>query len=205
MRATQARVAVVVVLGLVALLAAPVATEGVTSPLKSSPGKSHVQLIPPIADGQTRHPEAADPTAGLTEAVAAHQAAHDEAVRVYLEGVQAAKAAEAARIAQEAADRQRASDAKARADRGARVRTGAVAGGVWAALRACESNGYGDKRNPRYRGAYQFSYATWASVGGTGDPADAPPDVQDALAQKLQARSGFGQWPRCARKLGLIP
>ena len=80
---------------------------------------------------------------------------------------------------------------------------GGTSGDVWAALRACESNGYGDKRNPRYRGAYQFSWATWASVGGTGDPADAPPEEQDRRAQMLQARSGWGQWPRCSKRLGL--
>lgn len=72
----------------------------------------------------------------------------------------------------------------------------------WAALRQCESGGnYGNKNNRRYRGAYQFSYATWASVGGSGDPADAPPDEQDQRAQVLLARSGRRQWPVCGRHL----
>lgn len=91
--------------------------------------------------------------------------------------------------------------------RSARSRSAApeTAGGVWAALRACENGGsYTSAPGDRYRGAYQFSPSTWASVGGSGDPADAPPAEQDARARQLQARSGFGQWPSCARKLGLI-
>lgn len=72
----------------------------------------------------------------------------------------------------------------------------------WEALRQCESGGdYANKNNPTYRGGYQFSYATWASVGGSGDPADASPDEQDARAQALYARSGAGQWPTCGRLL----
>lgn len=78
-------------------------------------------------------------------------------------------------------------------------------------LAACES---GDLEqgtyNPRavspsgtYRGAFQFSRATWASVGGEGDPIDASFDEQLRLAQVLQARSGWGQWPRCSKTLGL--
>lgn len=72
----------------------------------------------------------------------------------------------------------------------------------WAALRECESGGdYHNRSNPRFRGAYQFSYATWRSVGGEGDPADAPPEEQDARAQALYERSGRGQWPYCGRFL----
>ncbi len=76
-------------------------------------------------------------------------------------------------------------------------------GDVWARLRACESGGnYANKSNPRYRGAYQFSYGTWRSVGGSGDPADASPEEQDARARALQQRSGWGQWPVCSRHAG---
>jgi len=32
----------------------------------------------------------------------------------------------------------------------------------------------------------------------------APREVQIAAAQRLQARSGWGQWPSCAKRLGLI-
>jgi hypothetical protein len=66
-------------------------------------------------------------------------------------------------------------------------------------IAACESHG-----NPRaiggggaYRGKYQFSYSTWAAVGGSGDPAAAPEAEQDRRAAMLYARSGAGQWPVC--------
>lgn len=72
----------------------------------------------------------------------------------------------------------------------------------WAALRRCESGGdYANKRNPTYRGAYQFSRSTWASVGGHGDPADAAAEEQDMRARRLFQRSGRGQWPGCGRRL----
>jgi hypothetical protein len=48
-----------------------------------------------------------------------------------------------------------------------------------------------------YRGKYQFTYETWASVGGSGDPAAAPEAEQDARAAALLARDGAGHWPVC--------
>lgn len=80
-----------------------------------------------------------------------------------------------------------------------------VSGDVWAALAQCESGG-----NPRavsasgkYHGLYQFSVSTWRSVGGSGLPSDASAAEQTQRAKALQARSGWGQWPACSRKLGL--
>jgi hypothetical protein len=82
---------------------------------------------------------------------------------------------------------------------------GTPAGGVWAELRQCESNGnYSDNTGNGYYGAYQFSLQTWEGIGYTGLPSDAPPAVQDQAAQQLQARSGWGQWPACAARLGLL-
>lgn len=73
-----------------------------------------------------------------------------------------------------------------------------------ARLRQCESGGnYANKRNPLYRGAYQFGYGTWANHGGYYDPADAPPDVQDQAALALYQRRGWQPWPHCSQKLGL--
>lgn len=87
----------------------------------------------------------------------------------------------------------------------AAVYTGPIAGGVWAALRECESGGnYAENTGNGYYGAYQFSLATWEGLGYTGLPSNAAPPVQDAAAQRLQAMSGWGQWPACAAKLGLI-
>ncbi len=80
----------------------------------------------------------------------------------------------------------------------------AVSGDVWAALARCESGG-----NPAintgngYYGMYQFSLGTWQSLGGTGLPSEASAEEQTAMAQKLQARSGWGQWPACTSRLGL--
>ena len=66
-------------------------------------------------------------------------------------------------------------------------------------IAACESHG-----NPRaiggggaYRGKYQFSFGTWASVGGKGDPARASEREQDRRAAMLLTRSGRGHWPVC--------
>jgi hypothetical protein len=78
------------------------------------------------------------------------------------------------------------------------------AGGVWAALRQCESGGnYAENTGNGYYGAYQFSQATWSGLGYPGRPDLAPPATQDQAAQRLQARSGWGQWPACSAALGL--
>jgi hypothetical protein len=77
-------------------------------------------------------------------------------------------------------------------------------GGVWAELRQCESGGdYAIDTGNGYYGAYQFSLQTWHGLGYPGLPSDAPPAVQDQAASRLQARSGWGQWPACSRRLGL--
>lgn len=72
----------------------------------------------------------------------------------------------------------------------------------WAKLRFCESGGnYQNKKNPKYRGAYQFDFSTWNNYGGYYDPADAPPAVQDAKAFDTYARRGASPWPLCGRFL----
>jgi hypothetical protein len=67
------------------------------------------------------------------------------------------------------------------------------------AIAACESGGDSTAigGGGLYRGKYQFTYETWASVGGTGDPAAAPETEQDARAAALLARDGAGHWPVC--------
>ena len=73
-----------------------------------------------------------------------------------------------------------------------------------AALRNCESGGdYTADTGNGYYGAYQFSADTWHALGYGGLPSDAPPEVQDEAAHRLRARSGWGQWPACSRRLGL--
>mgnify|MGYP001613796602 FL=1 len=78
-------------------------------------------------------------------------------------------------------------------------------GDVWAALAQCESGGNPSavSSSGAYHGLYQFSVATWKSVGGSGLPSQASAAEQTERAQILQARSGWGQWPACSRKIGV--
>ncbi|MEM7142437.1 MAG: transglycosylase family protein [Actinomycetota bacterium] len=78
----------------------------------------------------------------------------------------------------------------------------------WEALRQCESSGNYSIVNPdgRYRGAYQFSQATWDWVASTAnpalvgvDPAAAAPADQDAMALALWLRQGWKPWPHCGQ------
>ena len=80
----------------------------------------------------------------------------------------------------------------------------------WAALRNCESGGRYDAVSPsgRYRGAYQFSQATWDWVASFANPALVGVDPiaasaadQDAQAQALYDRQGAGPWPHCGAYL----
>lgn len=87
-------------------------------------------------------------------------------------------------------------------------------GSVWTALAQCESGGRWHL-DGRYDGGLQFHPDTWRSVRAKdnpdteeneGDPDyawQASPERQIAAAVRLQARSGWGQWPRCSRMLGL--
>lgn len=73
-----------------------------------------------------------------------------------------------------------------------------------AKLRACESGGnYRANTGNGYYGAYQFALQTWRGLGYSGRPDQASPATQDAAVRKLQARSGWGQWPACSRRYNL--
>ncbi len=65
----------------------------------------------------------------------------------------------------------------------------------------CESHGNPRAISPggRYRGKYQFSFSTWRSVGGKGDPARASETEQDRRAAILYRTGGPGHWPVCGR------
>ena len=73
----------------------------------------------------------------------------------------------------------------------------------WAALARCESGGRVDavSSTGKYHGLYQFSVATWRSVGGSGLPSQASAEEQTARAKMLYNRSGAGQWPHCGKNL----
>lgn len=89
---------------------------------------------------------------------------------------------------------------------GVRARTASKAPRVPRVLKRiaqCESGG--DPRavsvGGRYRGKYQFSYATWRQMGGKGDPAAASEARQDRLAVKLFAAQGRAPWPHCGARV----
>jgi lysozyme family protein len=65
----------------------------------------------------------------------------------------------------------------------------------------CESGGdpTAVSADHRYFGKYQFSRATWRSVGGAGNPAKAPESEQDSRALTLYQREGTKPWPVCGR------
>jgi len=93
--------------------------------------------------------------------------------------------------------------ARARFARASRSAIRVLTGDVWAQLRACESGGrYNINSGNGFYGAYQFHPQTWRNLGYPGLPHQAPPEMQDEAARKLQARSGWGQWPVCSRRIG---
>src|SRR5687768_10377125 len=67
------------------------------------------------------------------------------------------------------------------------------------AIASCESGGdpAAVSSDGTYRGKYQFDSGTWASMGGSGDPAAAPEAEQDMRAAMLYAQAGSSPWPVC--------
>lgn len=80
-------------------------------------------------------------------------------------------------------------------------------GGALARIAQCESSGdphaIGQGAAAGHYGKYQFDIATWYSVGGTGNPADASEAEQDRRAYLLYQQRGFQPW-ECASILGII-
>ena len=65
-------------------------------------------------------------------------------------------------------------------------------------IAACESGGDPTAVNAAgYYGKYQFDPGTWASVGGSGNPAEASEAEQDYRAALLYSRAGSSPWPVC--------
>ena len=67
------------------------------------------------------------------------------------------------------------------------------------AIAACESGGSPTvvDASGTYYGKYQFDFGTWASVGGSGSPAEAPEAEQDYRAALLMSQAGSSPWPVC--------
>ncbi|NYJ34290.1 resuscitation-promoting factor [Nocardiopsis aegyptia] len=83
---------------------------------------------------------------------------------------------------------------------------GEAAGLNWSALAQCESGGDPTAVNSAggYYGLYQFSTASWQSVGGTGLPSEAGAGEQTQRAQQLYNAVGGNwqsQWPHCGARL----
>ena len=73
---------------------------------------------------------------------------------------------------------------------------------TWDRLAQCEAGGNWARNSGNgYYGGLQFSAGTWRGVGGTGLPSQNSRETQIEMGRRLQARSGWGQWPACTRKL----
>lgn len=71
-------------------------------------------------------------------------------------------------------------------------------------LAQCESPTGRDSNNRMYHGYFQFLLSTWRSMGESGDPSEYSYQYQREVAKRLQEKSGWSQWPTCARRLGFI-
>jgi uncharacterized protein YabE (DUF348 family) len=79
-------------------------------------------------------------------------------------------------------------------------------GSVWFDLARCES-GLRWNYDGAYDGGLQFHPNTWNRWKPSGAPAYAylaSPEQQIEAGRRLQAAAGWGPWPGCARKLGLL-
>jgi len=77
---------------------------------------------------------------------------------------------------------------------------GGVSQSTLDAIAACESGGDPTAVNGAgYYGKYQFDMGTWASVGGSGNPAEASEAEQDMRASMLYAQTGSSPWPVCGQ------
>ncbi|MGB0120998.1 MAG: transglycosylase family protein [Solirubrobacterales bacterium] len=110
--------------------------------------------------------------------------------------VEALRQAKAARLTRRAAAE--AARKKERRDR-FRDLPGSVSRSTLETIASCESGGDPEivSSSGLYHGKYQFSPATWESVGGEGLPSEASEAEQDFRAALLYHRSGPGQWPTC--------
>lgn len=80
--------------------------------------------------------------------------------------------------------------------------------GVWYSLAQCESGGrWSYNGSSGYDGGLQFHPDTWRRNKPSGYPEyayQASPAQQIEVGKIVQSRSGWGAWPSCARKLGLL-
>lgn len=80
-----------------------------------------------------------------------------------------------------------------------------ISGSVWDRLAQCESGGnWSINTGNGFYGGLQFTTQSWQAVGGSGLPSNASRSEQIARAQTLQSIQGWGAWPACSAKLGLL-
>jgi hypothetical protein len=76
---------------------------------------------------------------------------------------------------------------------------------VWDRLAECESGGnWSINTGNGYYGGLQFSLNSWRGVGGSGYPHEHSREEQIKRGKMLKANGGWGHWPSCAAKLGLL-
>ena len=82
----------------------------------------------------------------------------------------------------------------------------------WDLLAQCETGGnWSTNTGNGYGGGLQFAHgpqsSTWISFGGgefSANPWDATREQQIVVAERVLASSGWGAWPGCARRHGLL-
>jgi hypothetical protein len=143
----------------------------------------------PSLGGKTSLERTADAESSLTAGAGA--------LRSQLTGVEARRAAQQRKERQLEKRRERKREA-AKPDYGTPASVG-VDQSTLDSIAACESGGDPTAVDPSgtYRGKYQFDMGTWASVGGSGDPAAAPEAEQDYRAALLLSQAGSSPWPVC--------
>ena len=102
-------------------------------------------------------------------------------------------------IAADKAQLQRAQDRKPKGERESFELAAGVEQATLDAIAACESGGDPAivDASGTYYGKYQFDLGTWASVGGSGSPAEASEAEQDYRASLLYSQAGSSPWPVC--------
>jgi hypothetical protein len=135
---------------------------------------------------------------GATEAIGQQQVVTDLVVEP-LQGLQAIVGEGIQDLTMTPAAQRRAEERREAAIHEQRIADLGVSMDTLESIAACESGGDPTivSSDGSYRGKYQFDYGTWASVGGSGDPAAAPETEQDYRAALLYTQSGSNPWPIC--------
>jgi hypothetical protein len=76
---------------------------------------------------------------------------------------------------------------------------------IWDGIAQCESGGnWSINTGNGYYGGLQFALSSWRAVGGSGYPHQHSRAEQIYRGERLQKLQGWGAWPTCARRLGLL-